>query len=113
MVAVARVVPDETHPFGSGEAAMLVEDSWQRMGIGRSLLRHAAAAAAMSGYRQLITYPGTTTGVVQRLMAGIGTTRLIADVPRHLHTRLAENARLGLASLGARRAYPAAGAVGG
>lgn len=99
VVAVARVAPDGLHAFGSGELSMLVEDQWQRLGVGRALLRHCAAAAALTGARQLISYPGTTAGTVQRLMATIGTTRLILDVQRHLHTALPERTRLGLGTL--------------
>ena len=78
---------------------MLVEDQWQRLGVGRALLRHCAAVAALSGYRQLISYPGTTAGTVQRMMAGVGTTRLMTDVTRHLHTALSERTKLGLGTL--------------
>ena len=96
VVALARVAPDADHSFGSAEVSMLVEDQWQRIGVGRALLRHACAAAALSGYRQLICYPGTTSSTVQRLMGGIGTTRLMTDVQRHLHTALSDNTKLGL-----------------
>ena len=96
VVALARVAQDATHGFGSGEISLLVEDDWQRIGIGRTLLRHVAAAAALSNYRQLISYPGTTASTVQRLMSSIGTTRLMTDGQRHLHTALPENAKLGL-----------------
>ncbi len=98
ILGMSRVAPDPRHAIGSGEASMIVEDNWQRLGIGRSLLRHTAAAAALVGYRQLITYPGTTAGTVQRLMMGIGTTRLMTEGQRHLHTSLSENVRLGLAT---------------
>jgi GNAT superfamily N-acetyltransferase len=96
VVAMARVAPDVTHGFGSGEISVLVEDQWQHLGVGRALLRHSAAAAALTGYRQLISYPGTTAATVQRLMSGLGTTRLMTDVERHLHTALSENTKLGL-----------------
>ena len=78
---------------------MLVEDGWQRLGIGRALLRHSAAAAAFAGYRQLISYPGTTATSVQRLMSTVGTTRLMTDVQRHLHTALSDHATRGLGTL--------------
>lgn len=39
-----------------------------------------------AGYRQLISYPGTTAATVQRMMSTIGTTRVMTDGPRHLHT---------------------------
>lgn len=100
VVAMARVASDGLHNFGSGELSMLVEDQWQRLGVGRALLRHSAAAAALAGYRQLISYPGTTGSVVQRLMATVGTTRLMTDVQRHLHTALSEQqVKLGLGTL--------------
>lgn len=96
VVAMARVAPDATHPFGSCEISVLVEDSWQRIGIGRAMLRHSAAAAALASYRQLIAYPGTTGSTVHRLMSGIGTTRLMTGTQRHLHTALSDKTRLGL-----------------
>lgn len=112
IVGLARVAPDPTHTFGSGEINLLVEDDWQRIGIGRALLRHSAAAAALSGYRQLISYPGTTASIVHRLMSGIGTTRLMTDVQRHLHTSLPEAAKLGLGSFSHGAAAPRLGALG-
>ncbi|HEY2296984.1 MAG TPA: GNAT family N-acetyltransferase [Jatrophihabitans sp.] len=99
IVALARVAPDADHNFGSAEISMLVEDQWQHIGIGRALLRHVAAAAALSGYRQLISYPGTTVATMQRLMGGIGTTRLSTDLHRHLHTALSEHTKRGLGLL--------------
>jgi GNAT superfamily N-acetyltransferase len=96
VVATSRVVPDATHQVGSGEISMLVEDSWQALGLGRSLLRHTAAAASLARYRQLISYPGTTVSTIQRMMAGIGTTRLMAEHERHLHTALSDQVKLGL-----------------
>jgi GNAT superfamily N-acetyltransferase len=99
VVALSLVAPDAAHGYGSGELSLLVEDGWQRLGIGRRVLRHTVAAAALSGYRQLISYPGTTGGVVQRVMAGVGTTRLIQDPQRHLHTNLPATARRGLGTV--------------
>lgn len=99
VVAHAQVRPDTDHPIGSASVAILVEDQWQLLGIGRALLRHCAAAAALTGYRQLIAYPGTTGQGVQRLMSAIGNTRLMVDAERHLHTSLPESARYGLGGL--------------
>ena len=113
VVATARVAPDGLHAFGSAEISLLVEDGWQRLGIGRALLRHTAAVAATTGFRQLISYPGTTAAVVQRLVAAIGTTRTMTDVQRHLHTALSEHTRLGLGPLtGAGAAVRAVRALG-
>ncbi|MGH8859618.1 MAG: GNAT family N-acetyltransferase [Jatrophihabitantaceae bacterium] len=100
VVALARVAPDAGHDRGSAEISMLIEDQWQGVGAGRALLRHCAAAAARSGYRQLVAYPGTTATIVQRMMAAVGTTRLITDAERHLHTALSERSKLGLGAFG-------------
>lgn len=99
IVAQAQVTPDSDHMASSAQVAMLVEDEWQALGIGRALLRHSAAAAALSGYRQLIAYPATTLPVIQRLMGTVGTTRLMSDPQRHLHTNLSPTARDGLGHL--------------
>ena len=99
VIATAQVVADTAHPIGSAEIAILVEDQWQALGIGRSVLRHCAAAASISGYRQLIAYPGTTAPVIQRLMLGVGTTRVVADTQRHLHTSLPASAQYGLGNV--------------
>ena len=91
VVATARVARDPSH-LVAAEVALLVEDQWQRLGIGRALLRHCAAAAMLSGYRQLFAYPGTTASVVRQLMSEIGTTRVTSDVPRQLRTGLPDSA---------------------
>jgi GNAT superfamily N-acetyltransferase len=96
VLALACVAPDPTHSFGSAEISVLVEDDWQQMGIGRALINHSAAAAALAGYRKLISYPGTTDSTVLRLMSGVGTTRVMADKERHLHTAMPDSARSGL-----------------
>ena len=103
VVGQAQVRPDTDHTIGSAQIAMLVEDQWQMLGIGRALVRHCAAASALTGYRQLIAYPGTTAPVIQRLMSTVGTTRLITDVQRHLHTSLPESARYGLGNVHSNR----------
>jgi GNAT superfamily N-acetyltransferase len=97
LIALASLSPDKDHDVSSVEVAILVEDAWQRLGVGRPLLRHLAAVAALSGYRQLIAYPGTATAVVQRLMIGIGSTRMTLDhEDRHLHTFVSQTAIYGL-----------------
>ena len=112
VVALASICADKTHSYGSAVAALLVEDGWQRLGIGRRLLRHTAAAAVLTGYRQLISYPGTTAGVVQRMVARVGTTRLVQDPQRHLHTNLPDSARRGLGTLQLAVPAPAASVTG-
>lgn len=96
VVALARAEADPGHPYGSAEVSILVEDQWQNLGIGRALLRHTAAAATLSGYRQLVAYPGTTGAGVHRLLQGIGTTRVMTAPTRHLHATLSEHTKLGL-----------------
>ncbi len=113
VVAMSRVATDPAHAMGSGEVSVLVEDSWQRLGIGRRLLRHTAAAAALCGYRQLIAYPGTTSTGVQRLMAAIGTTRVMSDPHKHLHTNLPDNIKRSLGSMEDASARPSVHALGG
>lgn len=100
IVAQAHVSADTDHTIGSAQVAMLVEDQWQMLGIGRALLRHVAAAASLSGYRQLIAYPGTTAPIIQRLMSSVGTTRMITDAQRHLHTSVPDSARYCLGNVG-------------
>ena len=60
----------------------------------------SAAAAALSADSQLLAYPGTTAPVIQRLMSSVGTTRMITDVQRHLHTNVPDSARYCLGNVG-------------
>lgn len=113
IVALSRIAQDPAHGPGAGEIGVLVEDQWQRLGIGRRLLRHTAAAAAFTGYRQLISYPATIGAVVQRMVAGLGSTRIVSDPQRHLHTNLPDTARLGLGTLQPKLARPAISSVTG
>lgn len=99
IVGISRVSTDTSHSWGSAEISLLVEDNWQRLGIGRALLRHTAAAAAMARYRRLTAYPGTTLGTIQRLLSAVGTTCLAVQGERHLHTALPTTAKLGLGPL--------------
>ncbi len=112
LIALSRVAPDAGHALGSGEIALLVEDNWQGLGVGSALLRHTAAAAAFAGYRQLIAYPGTTVATVQRMMAGIGTTRVRTDGIRHLRTVLGQHAKDGLGTRVAGAGARTVGALG-
>jgi predicted N-acetyltransferase YhbS len=104
VIATGLVDTDSEHGPGSARVAVLVEDSWQRQGIGRELMRHLAGAAALAGYSELIASSASGTAVAQRLLVGIGPTRYVADVNGgHLHTTLPASAVGGLGPLRAGR----------
>ena len=61
------------------------------------MLAHIAGSALVAGYSELIVYPATSVGAVQRLLVEVGHTRVIPHPARaHLHTFLPESAGLGL-----------------
>lgn len=96
VIATATIGADPDHGSESARTAILVEDSWQRMGLGRELLRHLAGVAAVTGHR-IITYPGLLSEAVQRMVIAIGTTRMVSGQNgSHLHTSLPANAVGGL-----------------
>lgn len=99
IVATGALTRDRAHNPFCAEVGMLVQDSWQRRGIGRELLTHLAGAAHAAGFHELIAYPATAVVVAQRLMVDVGRTRMVPDVDMHLHTYLAESATLGLGSV--------------
>ncbi|MEO9134954.1 MAG: GNAT family N-acetyltransferase [Jatrophihabitantaceae bacterium] len=100
LVATAMVSTDPSHGSESAEIAVLVEDGWQRQGIGRELVRHLAGAAALAGYTELIAYPGPSRAAVQQLMITVGPTKMIdSDDGGHLHTALRPSAVEGLGPL--------------
>ncbi|SHH17965.1 Acetyltransferase (GNAT) family protein [Jatrophihabitans endophyticus] len=99
VVATASVRRDPGHSYVCAEAAVLVEDGWQRRGIGSELLSHLAGVAQVAGFTELIAYPGTAIPAAQRLMVEVGRTRMVPDVNAHLHTYLPEAATLGLGSV--------------
>lgn len=102
IVAIGALTPDPQHADGAVEIAVLVEDSWQRLGIATELMSHLAGAAQVAGYSELIAYPGTEVAAAQRLMIGVGRTRMVPDDDMHLHTYLPDNAMLGLGAVRAR-----------
>jgi len=83
----------------AAEVGLLVEDRWQRLGIGTELMTHMAGVAHAAGFAELIAYPATAMAAVQRLMLDVGRTRVVPDVDLHLHTYLPESAALGLGSV--------------
>ena len=94
--ASAVLAEDGGHHWPCVEVGLLVEDGWQRRGIGSDLLSHLAGVAHAAGYQELIAYPATATAVVQRLMIEVGRSRFVPDVEPHLHTHLSPSATLGL-----------------
>ncbi len=95
-VAVGTLHRDRGHHHRCAEIGVLVEDGWQRLGIGTELVTHLAGVAQVAGYSELIAYPATAVAPAQRLMLGVGRTRMVPERDPHLHTYLPESATLGL-----------------
>ena len=90
---------DPAHGHLCAEVELLVEDRWQRAGVGTELMTHIAGVAQVSGFNELIAYPATAVPAAQRLMIEIGRTRMVPDVRTHLHTYLPDGAALGLGTV--------------
>ena len=99
VMATASIQRDRNHHYLCAEVQLLVEDRWQRHGIGGDLMSHLAGVAQVAGFTELIAYPATAMDAAQRLMIGVGRTRLVPDEDVHLHTYLPESATLGLGSV--------------
>ena len=100
IVATVSVQRDPAHGYLCAEAQLLVEDRWQRLGIGTELISHIAGVAQVAGYHELIAYPATAVPAAQRLMVDVGRTRMVPEVGNaHLHTYLPDGATLGLGSV--------------
>lgn len=100
VVAMAVAAPDRTHDEAAAEVGVLVQDDWQRRGLGREMLTHLSAGAYVCGYTQLISYTAVNVAPAHRLLTVIGRTYSVPDphVP-HLHTYLTEASALGLAAV--------------
>jgi GNAT superfamily N-acetyltransferase len=97
IVATASLASDPGHGSASAQIGVLVEDSWQRQGIGRELVRHLAGVAMLVGYRDLVAYPGPSTSAAQGLLVRVGTTRLVESAEgNHLHATIPPRAVEGL-----------------
>ena len=99
VVAMATLARDTDHNHLCAALGLLVEDSWQRLGVGSELVSHMAGLAQARGFHELIAYPATAMAAAQRLMVEVGRTRIVPDVDAHLHTYLPESAALGLGSV--------------
>lgn len=79
---------------------LVVEDAWQRRGIGRALAAHLGAAAHLLGVRELVADTAAATLPLRRVLDGVGPTRAArTDLGSRLHTRLDLGALAGLGSL--------------
>lgn len=77
-------VPARALSFG-----LVVEDAWQRRGIGRALAAHLAASAHLLGVRELVADTAATTLPLRRVLDDIGlTTGSRTDLGSRLRTRL-------------------------
>lgn len=99
VVASGTLERDRFHHEYCVEVGLLVEDAWQRLGIGSELIGHLAGVAHVAGYHELIAYPATAVYAAQRLMIEVGRTRMVPDTEGHLHTYLSEASSLGLGSV--------------
>lgn len=100
VVALAFAARDPGHSTLSAAAMILVEDEWQGQGLGSELVSHLAGAALVSGYAELIGYPGPAVPEAHRLMSGVGRTRVVSEEGIvHLHTSLPEGAGLGIGAV--------------
>ncbi len=57
-----------------GEVAVLVEDAWQRRGIGTALLRRLVAYAARTGFGALVAHARADNTAILRTLSRLGTT---------------------------------------
>lgn len=95
MRAGSEPVPSRSLSFG-----LVVEDAWQRQGIGRALAAHVAASAHLLGVRELVADTAATVLPLRRVMDAVGQTRgSRTDSGSRLHTRLDMSALSGLGSL--------------
>ncbi|MDT4939128.1 MAG: hypothetical protein QOG80_2799 [Pseudonocardiales bacterium] len=100
IVAMAVAAPDPTHAHEAAEIGLLVEDGWQRRGVGREMLTHLSGGAYVCGYTQLISYTATSVTAPHRLLTVIGRTYSVPDpYAPHLHTYLTEASTLGLGAV--------------
>ncbi|WP_375480471.1 GNAT family N-acetyltransferase [uncultured Jatrophihabitans sp.] len=99
VVAHGTLTRDRAHNHLCATIGLLVQDGWQRLGIGSELVAHLAGVAQVVGYHELIAYPATAVSAAQRLMIEVGRTRMVPDTDLHLHTYLPESATLGLGSV--------------
>lgn len=95
MRAGAEPLPPRSLSFG-----LLVEDGWQRRGIGRALAAHVAASAHLLGVRELVADTASTVLPLRRVLDAVGPTRgARSETGSRLHTRFDVSSLSGLGSL--------------
>jgi GNAT superfamily N-acetyltransferase len=99
IIAHASLARDRAHSALCAAFGILVQDSWQRRGLGGELTTHLAGVGYAAGFQELIAYPATAVTAAQRLMVEVGRTRMVPDTDLHLHTYLSDSASLGLGSV--------------
>jgi GNAT superfamily N-acetyltransferase len=99
IIAHASLARDRAHTALCATFGLLVQDSWQRRGLGAELTTHLAGVGYAAGFNELIVYPATAVTAAQRLMVEVGRTRMVPDTDLHLHTYLSDAASLGLGSV--------------
>jgi GNAT superfamily N-acetyltransferase len=100
VIAMAVAAEDPTHGSSAAEVGLLVEDEWQRRGVGRELITHLAGASFVCGYTELIAYTGPSVLPAQALLTDVGRTYAVLDQRSpHLHTYLTETTTLGLGAI--------------
>lgn len=100
VIGIASAAADLTHAGAAADIGVLVEDTWQRHGLGREMTTHLAAAAYVCGYTELITYTGPSTLAATQMLTDVGRTYAVLDAPSpHLHTYLSESSTLGLGAI--------------
>jgi GNAT superfamily N-acetyltransferase len=100
VIALAVAAGDPAHGSSSADVGLLVEDEWQRRGVGRELITHLAGAAFVCGYTELIAYTATSVLPAQRLLTDVGRTyAVLNNSAPHLHTYLTESSTLGLGAI--------------
>lgn len=98
LVALATLTPMDDRTVHLG---LLVEDAFQRRGIGRALAAHAAAAARLLGYRHLHTDAPEGQRWAEKLLPCLGITSVERDDEDGVLAALGHRALAGLVAPGA------------
>lgn len=57
---------------GVAEIAVVVDDAWQREGLGSTVVRHLVGSARLSGYREVVAVAPAVGGWVHQTLAELG-----------------------------------------
>jgi GNAT superfamily N-acetyltransferase len=78
LIGLATLAPAHRGPT---ELAVLVEDSWQRSGVGRSLVRHVVRRARVQGTERLAVVVESTRPGLLRALTPLGPSQHFLDGP--------------------------------